>query len=183
MVTHVGAAAIIGRLPRKTEWTRRLPAAISALRALETPYLDRAAVERLLGLSPRQALRLMKSWNALSAGHSLLVSRLELIAALERQASGEAATQEAHRRARIEDELASVRRLRKAGTVAIAPAAAPSAGAGGLPEGVDLAPGRLQVTFGTVEDLLSKLLTLAQTVADDVDRFQALTAAPRRLDS
>ena len=43
----------------------------------------------------------------------------------------------------------------------------------GLPPGIQLAPGQLIVTFARAEELIEKLFTLAQAVANDYPSFEA----------
>jgi hypothetical protein len=44
----------------------------------------------------------------------------------------------------------------------------------GLPAGVALGPGRIEVRFTSVPEALQKLFTLAQAITNDYDRFVAI---------
>ena len=48
----------------------------------------------------------------------------------------------------------------------------------GLAQGIELRPRKLTVEFAGAEDLLSKLYELAQTVAQDFERFRAAVEGP-----
>jgi hypothetical protein len=44
----------------------------------------------------------------------------------------------------------------------------------GLPAGVALGPGRIEVRFTSVPEALQQLFTLAQAITNDYDRFAAI---------
>ena len=44
----------------------------------------------------------------------------------------------------------------------------------GLPDGIALGPGQIEVRFTSVQDALQKLFTLAQAITNDYDRFAAI---------
>ncbi len=48
----------------------------------------------------------------------------------------------------------------------------------GLPEGVELAPGRITVTFETAAEALQKLLTLAMAVGQNRKNFEERVDLP-----
>jgi hypothetical protein len=50
----------------------------------------------------------------------------------------------------------------------------PQAPAGNLPAGIGLAPGRIEIDFDGIQDLLGKLLGLSQAVMSDLDSFEQL---------
>ncbi len=49
----------------------------------------------------------------------------------------------------------------------------------GLPAGVHLNSGELSIKFEAVEDLLSKLYELGQTIANDFERFKQAVEAQK----
>ena len=71
-----------------------------------------------------------------------------------------------HRRARLEAVHVSV------------PAAVMQTHVAGLPAGVALGPGRIEVRFASVPEALQQLFTLAQAITNDYDRFAAIVSAP-----
>jgi hypothetical protein len=163
-------------MPRKCEWIERVPSALERLRALEDPVVDRAAVEELLHLSPRQALRILSGMpGAYTAGKSLLIARPDLIAALERTVAGEGAQQEQRRRERLRDRLEATRRELLARRVHIpAEPDVRDRRIPDLPAGIHLEPGQLRIEFFGAEDLLRHLLELSQAIMNDYARFEAL---------
>ena len=50
----------------------------------------------------------------------------------------------------------------------------------GLPAGVALGPGRIEVRFASVPEALQQLFTLAQAITNDYDRFAAIVSATAR---
>lgn len=158
-------------MPRKAEWTHRLEEAIGELRQLTAPTVDRAAMERLLRVSPRQALRILHQLSPHQAGKSLLIARTDLIVQFEAMLGREPVQSERRRLGRVVVELD---RLRRQGAARNVKVAAPAGGEwANLPDGIRLAPGRLEIAFLSGEDLLGKLLSLAQAVADDPEQFRA----------
>jgi len=149
-----------------------LDGALAQLRALASPSVDRAAVEQLLGLSPRQALRIMHRLSPHAAGKSLVIPRQDLIRQLEELRQGGGAQSEHKRVERMTAELDRLRRVSAAHRVAV-PAARRAVEWRNLPEGICLEPGRLEIRFGSGEELLGMLFELAQAVAGDLEQFQA----------
>ena len=72
-------------MPAKAEWLLRLPEILAALRALDIPVVDRAAIERLFGFQRRRAIQFMHELDGYQSGHSFLADRLRLIAHLRLQ--------------------------------------------------------------------------------------------------
>jgi hypothetical protein len=141
--------------------------------------VDRAGLEKLLQVSPRQALRIMHRLSPHVAGHSLLIPREELIERLESIGADPATEAEHRRQAHLADTLRRTRAVQTARRVEIPVAARqPPHSLDALPEGIRLSPGRLEIAFENGEDLLGKLFTLAQTVAGDLDRFYAAVGEP-----
>ena len=162
-------------MPRKAEWIHRIPAALEALEHSPAPLIDRADLEQLLEVSPRQALRILSQLGAAMAGRNLFIGREELIHRLRRVHCGEDARYERRRLQRLDRTLAQLARDLTASRVPV------SAGPGArdsrfpsLPPSVRLRPGRLEVDFGTAEELLTRLFELSQAVANDYASFEAL---------
>lgn len=149
-----------------------MPGALEQLRALSSPAVDRAAIQRLLGVSPRQALRIMHRLAPHAAGKSLAILREDLIRQWETLARGAGAQGERQRLDRLTAELERVRRQTFAHRVAV-PLPTREVEWKTLPEGIRLEPGRLEIQFQSGEQLLGMLLELAQAVAGDLAQFQA----------
>ena len=58
---------------------QQLPAALDELRRFPAPVLDRAALEKLLRVERRTAIRLLHRFGGFQAGKTFLVDRLQLI--------------------------------------------------------------------------------------------------------
>ncbi len=167
-------------VPRKCEWIERVPSALAALRAIDCPTIDRRGVEILLGLSPRQALRVLAAVpGSYAAGKSLLIARGDLVVALERVLAGEDARREQRRRERVRERLEAARREAAARRVRI-PAAAETGRERipDLPAGIRLSPGELRIAFSGAEDLLRQLVELSRAIMNDYARFEALVEQP-----
>lgn len=167
-------------MPRKTEWIHRLDQALEELRLLPCPSIDRATVEKLFDVSPRQALRILDRLGAYRAGKSLLVDRVELIDKIEALRQDAAVQFERRRRERVDAQLNELRRQLAARRITIA--------ARGdvrdmtmtqLPERVRLEPGELRIEFDGTEDLLARLLELSKAILNDYDSFEARIIAGR----
>ena len=92
-------------MPRQAEWFQQIPAALEALEQLTTPVIDRAMLERLLGIHRRAAIRLMHRFGGYQAGKTFLISRPTLIRQLQRVAVSNAYLIETARRERLSAEL------------------------------------------------------------------------------
>lgn len=162
-------------MPDQPSWIERVPEIQRALERMpgEAPWLDRASVERLFGLSARQSVRLMRGCaGAVQVGRSLLVPRVDLLR-LVGGAEGRG-VEERRRRQRLHEVL-GVARV-EAGRRAIPipdVRLSPERVWGDLP-GVRLRPGRLEVEFQDVEELLRRLFELSQAIADDYGEFERL---------
>jgi hypothetical protein len=78
-------------------------------------------------------------------------------------------TRERERKARLTEQLDTLRRHRSAASLII-PVRPVIAGT--LPAGVGFGPGRMTIEFAGVEDLFAKLFALAQVASGDLDAFR-----------
>lgn len=159
-------------MPRKAEWIHRIGQAVTELESIQAPLIDRAAVERLLGVSPRQALRILNGLSAQPAGRNLLIGRRELIDKLNAVATSGQVQWEHRRRERVETELHRLRKAMAARGKTL-PVDREPPRLPGLPQGVRLEPGRLEIRFQTGDELLGRLFELAQAVADNPADFHS----------
>ena len=112
-------------------------------------------------------------------GKTFLVNRLALIRQLDQIGAGEDLAYQQRRRQRVVAALERARRYRQAAAVKIPLRPQAPYRVEGLATGIELRPGRLRVKFAGAEELLSKLYELAQTAAQDFDRFKAAVEGPR----
>src|SRR5207244_8749854 len=134
-------------MPAKAEWLLRLPEILAALRVLDIPVVDRAALQRLFGFRRRRAIQFMHELDGYQAGHSFLADRLRLIAQLEVLQNGDGYRQESRRRMNLEETVERARRQATRVKIQVEPGAWNSR-IHTLPAGIRLEPGSLSVEFG-----------------------------------
>jgi hypothetical protein len=162
-------------MPAKAEWLLRLPEILVALRVLDIPVVDRAAIQRLFGFQRRRAIQFMHQLDGYQAGHSFLVDRLRLIAQLEVLQSGDGFHQESRRRMNLEETAEHARRHAVATRVKIhVKPSAWNTRIHALPVGIWLEPGSLRVEFRDSQELLQKLFALSQAIANDFEQFEKI---------
>lgn len=162
-------------MPRKTEWTRKLTRALDELPRLHAPMIDRAAIERLFDVSPRQALRILKRLSPKRAGSSLTIERGELIQKLEALRNDEGVEFERRRQDRIAVEIDRLRRETASRRIAIpVDPSVTERRLAELPPGIALTPGQLTVRFTSAENLLALLVELAHAIGNDFARFEQI---------
>jgi len=153
-------------VPDKSSYIERLPAILTEARRLKPiPFFRRRDVEILFGLKKRQAVVLMHKAGAIRVSRELAVDQRDMIAWLERAAASPETSREAARRARVIGEIVECKAENAARAVRIVlPDPVPPEG---MPEGVSLEPGLLQVRFGNSQELLERLFALARALARD----------------
>jgi hypothetical protein len=162
-------------VPAKPQGLLKVPEILERARRLDAPVLDRPTVESLFGLKRRRAIELMHAFSGYRASGALLIDRAALIGALERILRGDEFRYERRRAEKLAGQLDRMRRASAAARVTIP--VGPGAGnrrLSELPEGVRLDDSRLTIDFSGPQDLLRKLFELAQALANDVERLQAL---------
>jgi hypothetical protein len=166
-------------MPAKPRWHADLDQIRRSVCALETAFVDRPAIERLFSVKRRQANYLMRTLGGYHIGQATVVGRDALLARLV-ELSTEPGKQrgyraQAQRKTRVLealhealDEQRSAARPRRISAPPARPPGSP------LPEGVRLtAPGELTIVFTTPEDLLGRVMGLAQSAAGDYVAFAA----------
>ncbi len=167
-------------MPDKPRWLNRVPAAIKALSESSLPWVDRATVETLLGVRRRRAQQILAELVTEERGRVVVVEKTALIEHLRRLAAGEDAFYEQRRRQRLRELLEEDRRRWLAAPpVLVEPAPAVLTAVrqkdfAGLPEGIELSPGRITVTFATPDEALEKLLSLALAVGQNREVFEEM---------
>lgn len=168
-------------MPAKPTWYRRLPSILAALREHPRPYVDRATVEDLLGVSRRRAQQIMAPCISEWVGSNGLADREALLARLQRIAEGDEAFHEIQRRRKLAGLIAQLRQERVATPQLLveAPVAVVNQALHELPEGVRLEPGRITVEFDDPHQGLEKLLALAMAISNDFARFESSVSRAR----
>ena len=160
-------------MPRSPEWLGQVPDALDALARLSAPVVDRAVLERLLGVHRRAAIRLMHRLGGYQSGRTFLIEREKLAAALRAIAAGDEFVFEVGRRERLGKSLDAAAREAKARRIVI-PVAPDVRGreVAGLPATIRLAPGLLEISCTDPTDLLRQLMELAQAISNDYEGFE-----------
>jgi len=166
-------------MPDKPTWSGHWEEVAWALRALPDRWVDRATLERLLGVGRRRAQQILAPCVARQIGANGVADRETLIAHLERLAAGESARYEQQRRRRLAERMDALYRERRAGVLVAAPTSIVNQQLENLPEGVSVTPGHISVRFGSTTDALQKLLALAMAIRNDELLFERLATGAK----
>ena len=158
-------------MPAPPSWLLALPDAISQLEQLDRDLLIRRDLERLFGVSKVRAVALMTAFGAGRTGHLLTLPRADLLRQLRRHRTRAAFRGEATRRDRV---VTAIRQARLTGIRVAVPSEALEARLSGLPAGVLVEPGRIEVRFSGAQDAVGRLFALAQALTNDYEQFEAL---------
>ena len=163
-------------MPDKPIWFGRLDEVIAELEALPHPWIDRAGLERLLGVGRRRAQQILRPCVTHQIGSSGVADRDKLIARLKELAHGETAYYEQRRRRQLAESIEKLRQawLETPRVVVEAPEAISKQEFDDLPSGVHVGPGAITVEFGSVQEGLAEA---AGAGHGDRQRFRALRAA------
>ena len=164
-------------MPARPRWLLAIPDAIRQLDALDREFLTRRDIERLFGVSKVRAAQLMATFGAGRTGHLLTLPRAALLRQLRRHRKRAAFRGEEARRERV---VTAIRKARLTGIRVAVPVEALEARLSGLPAGVSVEPGRIEVRFSGAKDAVGRLFALAQALTNDYERFEALVEGGRR---
>ena len=118
----------------------------------------------------------MRTFGAELTGHALTLPRVELLRQLRTYRKRGVFRAEEQRRARL---LTELRKARLTGIRVPVPAEALQARLSGLPAGVLVEPGRIEVRFAEAKEALTRLYALAQALVNDFEDFEALVGGER----
>ena len=158
-------------MPATPRWLLAIPDAIRQLEALDRDLLTRRDVERLFGVSRARAATLMQTFGAELTGNQRTLPRTQLLRQLRRHRTRAAFRGEATRRDRV---VTAIRQARLTGIRVAVPSEALEARLSGLPAGVSVEPGRIEVRFSGAQDAVGRLFALAQALTNDYEQFEAL---------
>ena len=123
-------------------------------------------------MSRARAAQLMRTFGAELVGASRVLRRTELLRQLRKYRQRAAFRGEEERRTRL---VAELRQARLTGMIRVAvPREAREARLSGLPAGVSVEPGRIEVRFSGAQDAVGRLFALAQALTNDYEQFEAL---------
>ena len=158
-------------MPAKPRWLLAIPDAIRQLEALDREWLTRGDVEQLFGVSRARAATLMQNFGAELTGNQRTLPRTQLLRQLRKHRAGAAFRGEETRRARV---VTAIRKARLTGIRVAVPIEALEARLSGLPDGVSVEPGRIEVRFSGAQDAVGRLFALAQALTHDYEQFETL---------
>jgi len=160
-------------VPAKPRWYSKIGDVIQELESFPRPLVDRATVEFLLGVGRRRAQQILAPCVTDRVGANGLADREALITHLRRLAEGDEGHYERRRRRKVAEILAQLHqdRLERPQLLVEAPVQILAQQFDNLPEGVQLEPGRISVTFDRPQQALEKLLALAMAIGNDFERF------------
>ena len=158
-------------MPVKPQWHADLNNIRTSIAALPSPFLDRPAIEKLFGVKRRQANNLMRGLGGYRIGHAALVGREDLLLKLDQMAGPRGYLAQIERKSRVVEALDALRSEARPRRVSPPPARRTSSP---LPDGARIsAPGELTISFTSPEDLLGRVMGLAQSAAGDFSGFAA----------
>lgn len=178
-------------IPALPQWLQHLPEIVEQVRHLPVPVLDRASIERIFAVGPRRAQQLLGHLSkraaegghgaALKVGAGLVLPRETALAVLEQLAADPQVPQTRAQAEELAATLAERHATLEARRLRIpTPKDIRRRRAASLPSSLRLAPGRLEVDFVDLEDLLSQLAELGFAIANDRDRIRSLAEGPAR---
>ena len=159
-------------MPAKPRWLLAIPDAIRQLEALDEDLLTRRDIERLFGVSKVRAVQLMTAFGAGRTGHILTLPRADLLRQLRRHRKRATFRHEETRREKV---VTEIRRARLTGIRVAVPVEALEARLSGLPEGVSVEPGRIEVRFSGAKDAVGRLFALAQALTMEMATRKGLS--------
>ena len=158
-------------MPAKPRWILAIPDAIHQLNQLDRELLTRGDIEQLFGVSRARAATLMQTFGAELTGNQRTLPRTQLLRQLRKHRSRAAFRAEATRREKV---VTAIRQARLTGIRVAVPVEALEARLSGLPAGVSVEPGRIEVRFSGAQDAVGRLFALAQALTHDYEQFEAL---------
>ena len=169
-------------MPHVPYWIHRLPEALAVLGKLSAETIDRAALQKLLGVRKTEAWSLLRRWGAEPIGGALVLSREKLLLALKSTQEDSGYAAEPARLARVQEQIDQARRERRRSRVLVPihnDELSQILGQtfAGLPDQVRIGPGRIEIASTDAADALRKLLELAQTISNEYDEFERLFKA------
>ena len=152
-------------MPRPISWLPRLHEISRAVANSVRSHYDRRDIEQLFELQPRAAQKLIELMAGVRIGTSRLIAHEELSAFLDRVRETDDTTGllDELRKAKAPVSRRKPRSLVRRDTDPIAIES--------LPDAIRLSPGRMEVSFETVEQLAEAMYALARVLESDGERF------------
>lgn len=162
-----------GKIPPRPEWLRRLATVKERLQKVTTPFLDRASVEELFGVSPSTALRILRHFGARHAGKSCVIEREVFLNGVEQAL----ATDEYHayraRATRVAEEIAQARANWDARERVITNSPkVRERRLADLPATIHLEQHKLTVEFASMQEFIQRIADLVFLLQNDYGRVE-----------
>ena len=154
-------------MARPVEWINQLRETLGVLTSIDEPVLTTNALATALKTSRRQASRIMRQLGARKEAGNLMIERPRLIDRLNKVANGEPAQFEANRQKRLVRVIVEARKVVRARETVLHPK--PTRG---FPQAVKVFPGKLEIEYSDAVGLLTTLMELGQSAAEDLDWFK-----------
>lgn len=169
-------------MPNHPTWLERVPDMLGKLRSEKTPpILDRQAIEVLFGLRRRQAITLLHRFAGYKVGRTFVVPREAVIEFLQRVLTSGTIEEAAAKKTSVIEFLGQARHALQLPSIPLPPATKMSGVTlDGLPPGIRLLPGELTIQFHGATDLLQKLFSLSQALANDFETLEFQLAGGSR---
>nr|ALS90587.1 selenocysteine synthase N terminal [uncultured bacterium] len=164
-------------MPTNPRWLLAIPDALTQLAASDRPLLTRRDLEQLFGVSKPQAAILMRRFGAERTGNLGTLPREQLMRHLRALQQDATFAVEIDRRARF---IASLHQARIASVRVPVKASVLQMRVSGLPEGVTLGPGRIEVRFDGAREAVQRLFALAQALTNDYATFETVVSDGER---
>ena len=158
-------------MPATPRWLLAIPDAIRQLEALDREVLTRATSSSSSASREPGRRRSCRPSGPSSPATSERSREHSSCASSGRHRTRAAFRGEATRRDRV---VTAIRQARLTGIRVAVPSEAREARLSGLPAGVSVEPGRIEVRFSGAQDAVGRLFALAQALTHDYERFEAL---------
>ena len=171
-------------MPARPAYFHRLEDFLRLLEGIESEWIDRRALQRILSVSKTVAWRIMRRCGAVEGpGSALVCRRLDLIAAFSRVLETGEFRQELRRRTRVEEYLVNASQIGRAKQRKVVPDNRVldllSSRFSKLPAGVELGAHKLSIEFFGTEDFLEKVGSLVFALQNDYDAISAFIEQDR----
>lgn len=162
-------------------WIHRIPEMIEALELHPDDRIDSRAVETLFDLRKTAAFHLLRRVGAALCGHSLLISRGQLLARLRELREHPDWRWERSRRQQVWSRIQDLRPRRRPSVVEIHAALEQQIdqlATAGLPDTVQLAPGCMVIRCRSMVHLVEQLVLVAKALDADYDAMRRRIESP-----
>jgi hypothetical protein len=171
-------------LPPQLTWLHRLSDILARIKDLPSPVIDRSTIEEVFQVQRRQAHKLMAEFGAhqlgSGRGHTLVLTRDELVAQLEALLHTEEFERTRLRKQKLATALLESRERMKHRRVEVqVDPRQRSLGREAWPATLQLSPGRLEIDFTSPSHLAEQLALVALALEDEWETFSAPGIVPQ----